>query len=89
MSRCVAILAAVLFSSSLASASVNDAGVNLGAGEIDRKVEELLKKSLNDVNAFTSEYLISNGLKVKLDLRFGVNFIMRSTFDTYDPVLTF
>ena len=65
MSRCVALFAAVLFTSSLAYASVNDAGVNLGAGEIDRKVEELLKKSLNDVNAFTSEYLISNGLKVK------------------------
>ena len=63
MSRCLAIFAAVLFS--LASASVEDAGVNFGAGEIDRKVEELLKKSLNDVNAFTSEYLISNGLKVK------------------------
>ena len=72
MSRCVALLAAVLLTSSLASASVNDAGVNLGAGgEIDRKVEELLKKSLNDVNAFTSEYLISNGLKVKLASELG------------------
>ena len=71
MSRCVALLAAVLFTSSLASASVNDAGVNLGAGEIDRKVEELLKKSLHDVNAFTSEYLISNGLKVKLASELG------------------
>merc|ERR1712027_271683 len=72
MSRCVALLAAVLLSSSLASASVNDAGVNLGAGEIDRKVEELLKKSLNDVNAFTSEYLISNGLKLTVEEAYAV-----------------
>ena len=70
MSRCLAIFAAVLFS--LASASVEDAGVNFGAGEIDRKVEELLKKSLNDVNAFTSEYLISNGLKLTVEEAYAV-----------------
>ena len=70
MSRCLAIFAAVLFS--LASASVKDAGVNMGSGEIDRKVEELLKKSLNDVNAFTSEYLISNGLKLTVEEAYAV-----------------
>ena len=70
-SRCLAIFAAVLLSS-LATASVNDAGVNMGNGEIDRKVEELLKKSLNDVNAFTSEYLISNGLKLTVEEAYAV-----------------
>jgi len=70
MSRCLAILAAVLFS--FASASIKDAGVNMGAGEIDRQVEELLKKGLNDVNAFTSEYLISNGLKLTVEEAYAV-----------------
>ena len=54
---------------------MKDAGVNMGAGssdEIDRKVEELLKKSLNDVNAFTSEYLISNGLKLTVEEAYAV-----------------
>jgi hypothetical protein len=56
---------------SLASASVNDAGLNLGAGgvhEIDRKIEELLQRNGNslDADAFTTEYLLSN----KFDMTF-------------------
>jgi len=73
MSRCLAIIAAVLFS--FASASVKDAGVNVGgasADEIDRQVEELLKKNLKDVNTFTSEYLISNGLKLTVEEAYAV-----------------
>ena len=73
MSRCLAIIAAVLIS--FASASVKDAGVNVGgasADEIDRQVEELLKKNLKDVNTFTSEYLISNGLKLTVEEAYAV-----------------
>lgn len=64
--KCLAIFALA----SLAAASLNEAGVNLGGDsldEIDRKVEALLQKNNLDVEAFTTEYLISNGLKLSLD----------------------